>query len=96
MRGCGVTGDYAPSETVFSDSDEERSKVKQPEFVTVILEASRGCLRKPGEKVRKGDKLGILPGFAGDALSPVDGIIKSVGFSSDTHTLWVVIGIRAE
>ncbi|MDI3280080.1 MAG: hypothetical protein QJR13_01745 [Bacillota bacterium] len=57
----------------------------------IVLEASQGCTKKPGDRVAKGEKLGVLPGRAGTAWAPFAGVIRQIGFSSEDHTLKVLL-----
>lgn len=59
--------------------------------VTLRVEASHGTRVKVGDSVRRGQKLGAALDFKGSITSPVDGVVRSIDFDSDTHTFVIKI-----
>jgi len=57
----------------------------------VRVEASRGTSVKVGDLVKRGQKLGIALDFRGSVTSPVDGVVRSVDFDSETHSFVIKI-----
>jgi len=60
---------------------------------TVVLrvEASFGTLVRPGDLVKKGERIGIDPSFKSWVTSPVSGRVSSVRFDTDNHCFIVEI-----
>lgn len=59
--------------------------------VTLRVEASFGTAVKPGDRVRKGDRVGIDPKLKQWVLSPIEGKVVSVEFDPETHHFIVKI-----
>jgi len=62
-----------------------------PRIVTVTIEATGGTSVGPGDRVRRGQDLGLAPDFDGRVLSPVPGIVKACGFDAERHVFEITI-----
>ena len=60
------------------------------EFV-VYVEASFGVKAKVGDKVGKGEKIGISLDPSISVVSPVNGVIKDVSFNGKSHVFVIKI-----
>ena len=62
-----------------------------PRIVTVTVEATGGTSVGPGDRVRRGQDLGLAPDFDGRVLSPVSGVVKACGFDAERHVFEITI-----
>ncbi|MGE5592844.1 MAG: hypothetical protein ACM3X3_04060 [Betaproteobacteria bacterium] len=62
-----------------------------PRVVTVAVEATGGTRVGPGDRVRRGQDLGVAPGFGGRVLCPVSGTVEACGFDPRRHVFEITI-----
>ncbi|MEA4883165.1 MAG: hypothetical protein VB144_05840 [Clostridia bacterium] len=62
--------------------------------VEVEVEATGGIRVGLGDRVTRGQDLGIAPDFGGRALSPVDGVVEAIGFNPGTHRFEMTIRVE--
>ncbi len=52
---------------------------------TLQVEATSGIKIKVGDRVKKGEKVGLSPGPNNSVLSPREGIVEDIAFDSEKH-----------
>lgn len=64
--------------------------------VDIEVEATGGTRVGVGDPVTRGQDLGMAPDFAGRVLSPVDGVVETIGFNPGTHRFEISIRVAGE
>lgn len=62
--------------------------------ITLKIEATSGIKKKVGNKVKKGEKIGICPDLKNHIFSPVNGTIEDISFNGHRHVFVVKIKSR--
>lgn len=65
--------------------------------ITIVVEATGGMSVGPGDRVRRGQDLGLSPDFGGRrVLSPASGVVEACGFDSGRHVFEITIVAEEE
>ena len=69
------------------DDDAEKRACAQPEraAIEVEVEATGGVNVQLGDRISRGQALGLAPDFSGPVVSPADGVVAAIGFNPTTH-----------
>ena len=77
------------------DDDAEKRACAQPEraAIEVEVEATGGVNVQLGDRISRGQALGLAPAFSGPVVSPADGVVAAIGFNPTTHRFEISIRV---